>query len=120
MVAAFYAYGALVHVLNITGQSGFDWLRAPLKWQILDLAYLVLDIVVVLGILLEWRVGFIAFFVAALSQIFLYTVFRAWILDVPEEFKPSPEQVDYLDLLVGFHIVTVVVVGLVLRFRRLS
>ena len=32
IVAAFYAYGALVHVLNMAGMTGFDWLEAPLKW----------------------------------------------------------------------------------------
>ena len=120
VIAAFYAYGAFVHVLNIAGLSGFDWLRAPLKWQILDLVYLVLNVVVVLGFLLAWRAGFVAFFAAALSQILLYTVFRSWIIDVPKEFEPSPEQVEYLDLLVGFHVVTVGIVGLVLRLRRSS
>ena len=42
IVSAFYAYGALVHVLNIAGRSGFDWSRAPVKWQVLDVIYLVL------------------------------------------------------------------------------
>ena len=47
IVAAFYAFGALVHVMNILGLSGYSWLRAPLKWQVLDVTYLLLDILVV-------------------------------------------------------------------------
>jgi hypothetical protein len=40
VIAAFYAYGALVHLMNMAGFSGFDWRTAPLKWQVLDIAYL--------------------------------------------------------------------------------
>ena len=56
VVAAFYLYGAGVHVLNMLGHSGFDWTAAPLKWQVLDVAYLVLDAVVVVGLILAWKV----------------------------------------------------------------
>ena len=74
-VAGFYAYGAVVHVMNMAGLNGFDWLRAPLKWQVLDVVYLILDVLVAVGLVLGWRAGYLAFFVAALSQIVLYTVF---------------------------------------------
>ena len=36
VIAAFYAYGVLVHVRNILGMTGFEWMEAPLKWQIFD------------------------------------------------------------------------------------
>ena len=111
-VAIFYAFGATVHIMNIAGYSGFDWLRAPLKWQVLDVVYLALDILVAVGLLLGWRSGLFAFYIAALSQIFLYTIFRQWILDVPEEFARSPQEVSYLSSLVLFHIVTLVLVSL--------
>ena len=52
------------------------------------------------------RVGAVALFVAALSQILLYSVFRDWILDVPAEFARSPDEVAYLDVLITFHVVT--------------
>jgi hypothetical protein len=113
-IAAFYAYGALVHLMNMAGFSGFDWRTAPLKWQVLDIAYLGLDLVVVAGLVLGRRFGFIAFYASAASQIRLYTLLRAWILDVPEAFARSPDEIAYLDLLVGFHIVTVTAV---LRLR---
>lgn len=117
-IAACYAYGALVHLMNMAGFSGFDWTSAPLKWQILDVVYLALDVVVVAGFVLGRRVGFVAFYAAAVSQILLYTLLRAWILDVPEAFARSPEEIAYLDLLVGFHVVTLALVTAVLRRRK--
>ena len=111
VVALFYAYGALVHVLNMLSLTGFHWPSAPLKWQVLDVAYLLLDVVVIAGLLLRWRPGYVAFYLAALSQVVLYTVLRSWILDVPDAFRVSPEQAAYLDWLVGFHGVTLVLVS---------
>lgn len=117
VVAAFYSYGALVHVLNMLSLTGFNWIEAPLKWQVLDIAYLILDVVVVVGLIRGAQIGFTAFFVAALSQIFLYTVFRDWVLDVPTEFKPTAEAAAYLNLLVIFHIITCLAMTLTLFFR---
>ena len=112
IVALFYAYGALVHVLNMASLTGFAWPDAPLKWQALDIFYLVIDIVVVVGLLRRRTYGFVAFYIAAISQILLYTLFQDWIVDVPAEFALSSEQVAYLDSLVVFHAVTVVLVGI--------
>ncbi len=120
VVAAFYAYGAVVHVLNMAGFSGFDWVRAPLKWQVLDVVYLILDITVVIGLVLGWRAGYFAFFAAAVSQIVLYTLFRSWIIDVPEELARPPEEVRYLDTLVIFHVVTIALVCLAIWLQRSS
>lgn len=114
IVAAFYAFGATVHIMNIAGYSGFDWHRAPLKWQILDVVYLVLDFLVAIGLLLGWRSGLIAFYLAAISQILLYTTFRQWILDVPDEFARSSQEANYLSSLVLFHVVTLVLVSFAL------
>lgn len=110
-IAAFYACGAFVHVANMLGWTGIDWLNAPLKWQVLDVAYLLIDCVVVWGMVLCPRIGLIALVVAATSQIVLYTVFRHWILDVPAEFAPTPDEASYLTTLVAFHLVTLLVIG---------
>ena len=118
MAGLFYAYGALVHGLNMLSLTGFDWMQAPWKWQVLDIIYLGLDVVVAVGFFRQWKVASIAFYLAAISQIVLYTVFRAWIIDVPEEFAVSPEQVSYLTVLVVFHIVTLVLVTIALRMRH--
>lgn len=92
IVAACYAYGALVHVMNMFGLMGFHWPQAPLKWQVLDVTYLVLDLVVAVGFILAWKASYVAFYGAALSQVLLYTVFRRWILDVPPQFAVAPDQ----------------------------
>ena len=120
IVALFYAYGALVHVMNILGMTGFDWLAAPKKWQVLDVVYLILDAVVAAGFFLQWKLSYLCFYVAALTQIVLYTAFKSWILDVPEEFAVSLEQAAYLDTLVVFHVVTLLLVSgaLFLLFRE--
>ena len=117
LVAAFYAYGALVHVLNMLGLSGFDWRSAPLKWQVLDVSYLLIDLLVVVGLLLRWRFGFVALYVAALSQILLYTVLREWIIDVPPEFAVSEEQRRYLTSLMIFHCLTLGLVSAALWYQ---
>ena len=120
IVALFYAYGAVVHVLNMLSLSGFDWQTAPVKWQALDIVYLVLDVVVVTGLLLSWKAGFVAFYLAAISQIILYTVFRGWITDVPPEFAITDEQRSYLTGLVIFHCVTIVLITAALRIRSMA
>jgi hypothetical protein len=91
IVAAFYAYGALVHILNIASLTGFSWPEAPSKWQVLDIGYLLVDMVVVVGLVRRSWIGIAAFFLAAISQIALYTVFRDWVLNVPEVFQRSAE-----------------------------
>ena len=111
IIAAFYAYGALVHVLNMLSLTGFDWSATPAKWQALDVAYLVLDVTVVVGLLRGARIGIWAFFCAALSQIALYTVFRDWVLNVPDAFRRSLDEVAYLDVLVIFHVVTCILLS---------
>ena len=117
IIALFYLYGAAVHVFNILGLSGFDWRAAPLKWQVLDIVYLAIDLLVVVGLILSWKAGFVAFYVAAISQIILYTVFRDWIVDVPAEFSLSEEQRGYLTKLVIFHCVSIVLVTSTLWIR---
>ena len=117
IIALFYLYGAAVHALNILGLSGFDWQTAPLKWKVLDIVYLIIDLLVVVGLILSWKAGFVAFYVAAISQIVLYTIFRDWIVDVPAEFSVTEEQRGYLTSLVIFHCVTIVLVTSALWIR---
>ena len=118
IVALFYLYGAAVHVMNMLSLTGFDWSAAPLKWQMLDVVYLVLDLMVVAGFVAGWKPGFVAFYVAAISQIILYTLLRPWVVDVPAEFAVSPEQEAYLTTLVIFHVVTLVLVSVAIYMTR--
>jgi hypothetical protein len=112
IVAAFYAYGALVHILNIASLTGFAWPEAPRKWQVLDIGYLLLDAVVVVGLFRGSWIGIAAFYLAAVSQIALYTALRDWVLNVPEAFQRSAEDLAYLDGLVVFHVVTCLVMAM--------
>ena len=118
IIVAFYSYGALVHILNILSLTGFNWLSAPFKWQLLDVIYLILDMAVAGFLLSRSVIAISAFYFAAISQIILYTVGRTWILDVPAEYIPSSDQVAYLDLLVAFHILTLIIVGIALWWER--
>ncbi len=115
LVTGFYAYGALVHLLNIAGLTGFHWPDAPLKWQLLDILYLTLDVIVVAGLARCWRPSIIAFAVAAVSQVLLYTLLRGWILDVPASTAVPEGMHVYLNGLVVFHGFTLVAVWLALR-----
>ena len=114
----FYLYGAAVHVANMVSATGFDWPSAPRKWQVLDVVYLALDLLVAGGLWRRARASVVAFFAAAASQLVLYTAGRSWVLDVPTEYAVTGEQVGYLDTLVLFHAVTVVLVLWALRGHR--
>ena len=117
-MALVYVYGAAVHVMNIAGVSGFDWFAAPLKWQVLDIVYLVVDAAVVIGVMARRRFAVLLFIAAALSQIVLYTALRGWILDVPPDFAFLPAEVGYLDRFVLFHAATLVIFVLLVVRRR--
>ena len=121
-MAAFYAYGASIHVMNIAGMSGFDWTGAPLKWQVLDIVYLALDVTIVWGAVRRAGYALPLLAVAALSQIGLYTAGRGWVLDVPPDYRPPAGAESYLDGLVAFHVVTLVVMSalIALALRRPS
>ena len=77
-----------------------------------------LAVVVVVGLLAGWRIGVVAFYVAAGSQILLYTLLRDWVTSVPVPFSVSAEQRSYLNTLVIFHLVTLIVVTGALGLRR--
>ena len=117
-VAAFYLYGAAVHVLNMLSLTGFDWGTAPAKWQALDVVYLALDLLVVIFLPPRRTVGILAFYATAISQVVLYTVLRPWILDVPPEFRRPATEIAYLDGLILFHLVSVVLVSAALWILR--
>ena len=118
IITAFYAYGALVHVLNMAGMSGFAWSEAPLKWQVLDVVYLVLDLIVCIGLVRRRPSAVYAFYAASFSQIVLYTLLRDWVVDVPDAFAVSEAQRGYLTTLVIFHVVALAFVTAALRATR--
>ena len=118
VVSAFYAYGALVHVLNMLSLTGFDWFDAPAKWQALDIVYLLLDVAVCIGLVRRRQLSIYAFYLAGFSQVILYTALRAWIMDVPEAYAITSAQDDYLTGLVVFHLITLTAVSFALFGSR--
>ena len=120
VVSAFYAYGALVHVLNMLSLTGFEWSDAPSKWQALDVVYLLLDVAVCVGLVRRKQLSIYAFYLAGFSQVVLYTALRDWIMDVPEAYAITSAQDDYLTGLVVFHLITLTAVTFALsgKFKR--
>ena len=71
--------------------------------------------IVAIGFFARGKVSYLVFYFAALTQVLFYTVFRECIVDVPEVFALSAEQMSYLTALVVFHCVTLVLVTIALR-----
>ena len=116
-VSACYAYGAAVHAMSIAGLAGYDWTDAPLRWQVLDVAYLALDAVVVVALPRRRAVGYAAFFCAAISQIVLYTAMRGWVLGASAPLSGADASAQ-LDALVAFHMIAIAAVVLAIRLER--
>lgn len=64
------------------------------------------------------RIGLAAFFAVAMSQILLYPVFRAWILDVSDECIRTPEEIGHLDRSIICQVITSILVILALWLYR--
>lgn len=120
VIAFLYAYFAFVRVLNITSMGGFDWRAMSLSGQLLDVFYLAVNAAVVYGFVLVRPIGFIAFFVAAISQIAIYIAARPEIAGTPEAIEEATRQSAYLDKLIVFQSVTIVLVLVALYLMRLS
>ena len=111
LVGLMYAFGAAVHLANILGFGAAGWKRSPISWKVLDVAYVLLDGAVVVGLWLLAPWGVICFLAAALSQILLYTLFRG-------AFARSPDHVRTLRAMVSFHVATLIAfVGLLVLKR---
>lgn len=113
-IAALYAYGAMIHVVNMSGLAGIEWSSTPLRWRLFDVVYLILDVVVVVGFVLRLTVGYVAFYIAAVSQILLYGIFGDWMLGGMDVPVISPEQMSNVTTLIVFHLVTLLLVSIVL------
>ena len=110
MIAVCYGYFAFVHLLNIADVSGFDWYSLPLPWQIVELFYLCIDVLVVYGFVLSRPIGFIAFFIASISQFALFALVTPGNLASPESASASPRPPGYLEYLAIFHGTTIALV----------
>lgn len=100
VVALLYLLGALVHLGNLTGFNEVQPADAPFTWLVLDVFYLVLDVLVGVGLWQRTSWGVACLLVAVVSQLILYMGF-------PSHFARTPEQVQALHGLVGAHLATV-------------
>lgn len=113
VIAAIYAVGAIVHIRNILGLSGYAWQTSPMLWRVFDIAFLVLNLAVIAGVLGGKGWAVIAFLAATALQLVLYTMF-------PSHFAETSEQAAALRGLVFTHLALLAVFGgllLVYRFR---
>jgi len=119
-IAVFYAFDAYEHVANIAGGHGLSGPAAPFKGNALDVAYLALDIIVIVGFMLRWRIGVFAFFAVAGSQVILYTLLRPWVADMQGRTTPTYGGFGYLDLLALLQVAAIVLVLVALWFGALK
>ncbi|MEP0322809.1 hypothetical protein [Bauldia litoralis] len=115
LVAVCYGIFAFGRVLNMLGMGGFDWATAPLEWQVIDVFYLAINVAVVFGFVLLRPIGFMAFFLAVVTQFALF-----WAVSPGEGVDGAPIRGAsvFLSYFVPFHIITVVLVVVALFLLR--
>ena len=99
LIALAYTFGGAVHVANLAGYGPPHPTDKKRVFTALDVGYFGLDIAVVIGMMTGATWGFVAFFVAAGSQIALYVGFT-------EYFASSTDQRRQIRGLVRFHLAT--------------
>jgi len=86
ILSIIYAFAAVLHIGSILGFGRTPFDEAPLSWQLSDIFY---------GVKF-W--GIAAFFVAAISEILLFSL-------VPDWFVVEPEQLTMLRGFIVYHLV---------------
>lgn len=82
------------------------------------MVYFPIDCIVAFGVPLRWVVSDVCFFLAALSQVVLYSAGFSWIMDVPESVRPSPMEMEHLQMMIPFHVVTMCIMVAILLFEK--
>jgi hypothetical protein len=109
-LAVIYAFAAILHIGSILGFGRIPFAEAPLSWQLSDIFYGVVDSVAAVGLFLTRQWGIWAFFLAAGSEILLFTF-------VPEWFVVEPEHLTMLRGFIVYHVVALTIYFL-LRYRQ--
>lgn len=120
-IALAHAAAGFVHGVSMVGLWGPPWGDAPLPWRVLDVLLLSLDLAVFpwLVLRLPWAVG--AFFLAAVAQLVLFTLFRDWLLTMPQPFTPAAAiQGKHLDAVALFYGLSVPLGAWALRHLALT
>ena len=111
ILSVIYAIAAVLHIGSILGFGRIPFADAPLSWQISDIAYGIIDTIAAIGLWQQKWWGIAAFFLAAVSEILLFTL-------VPEWFVLEPEQLTMLRGFVVYHVVAIAFYWLLRRSEK--
>lgn len=100
ILAAIYAFAAVLHIGTILGFGRVPFMEAPLSWQLSDIFYGIVDTIAAVGLFQQKSWGIAAFFIAAISEILLFTL-------VPDWFVVEPSQLTMLRGFVVYHLVAI-------------
>lgn len=103
VIAIVLVNGAIVHVLNILGKGKGPWGEFPVLWRTMDVALLIFNVAVALGLAFRQTWSVYALFAGiVLLQIVPYTVFRS-------KFATTAEDHATLNGLIGTEIALLIV-----------
>ena len=85
---------------RILGLGRIPFSEAPLSWQLSDIFYGAIDTIAAVGLFQQKSWGVAAFFVAAISEVLLFTL-------VPQWFVVEPAQLTMLRGFVAYHLVAI-------------
>ena len=99
LIAAAYTFGGAMHVANLLGFGSPPPPGKKRVYRSLDVAYVVANALVVVGMITGAMWGYVAFFAAVASQLVLYLGFTDY-------FASDADQRRQLQGLVRFHLTT--------------
>jgi hypothetical protein len=111
ILAVIYGFAAILHIGSIAGLGRVPFAEAPLSWQLSDIFYGVVDTIAAIGLFRNRPWGIAAFFVAAVSEIVLFTL-------VPHWFVIEPEQLTMVRGFVVYHLVAITIYFVLRRMER--
>ncbi len=98
ILAIIYAFAAVLHIGSVLGFGRTPFLDAPLSWQVSDIFYGIIDTIAAAGLWQQQFWGISAFFIAATSEILLFSL-------VPDWFVVEPSQLTMLRGFIAYHLV---------------
>jgi uncharacterized membrane protein (UPF0136 family) len=110
ILSVIYAFAAVLHIGSILGLGRIPFSEAPLSWQLSDIFYGAIDTIAAVGLFQQKSWGVAAFFVAAISEVLLFTL-------VPQWFVVEPAQLTMLRGFVAYHLVAISIYFVLRHFK---
>lgn len=85
LLALIFAYGASVHVGNMTGLGELPLAQQPLAWRMGDIFFAGLDLAAVVGLWQQKTWGIACYLVGTATQFLIYTLFIDVFAFTPED-----------------------------------